>query len=151
MITVFDATLKDAADHYLRLLRTGDFEAAFHGLTDLDPAIVHPLLAAYHAETSPAIRNDLLRIIWEFRTPLALPLLSEALRDRRGNRWKGALDGLVTLASAESVQTLESVLHEESIATNPDSEYIDWVREALEQTQQAYAAKSNATGDNVAS
>lgn len=146
MSTAFDATIQDAADHYLRLLRMGDFESAFHGLIDIEPATVHPLIAAYQAETSPAIRSNLLRIIWEFRTPLALPLLSEALRDRRGDRWKGALNGFVTLASAESVQTLESVLHEESVATNPDSEYVDWVREALEQTQHAYAAKSNTAG-----
>ena len=146
MSTAFDATLQDAADYYLRQLRAGDFESAFHGLIDLDPAIVHPLIAAYHTETSPAIRGDLLRIIWEFRTPLALPLLSEALRDRRDNRWKAALNGLVTLASAEAIQMLESVLSEESVALNPDSEYIDWVREALEQTQKAHAANSSATG-----
>src|ERR1700733_8279942 len=106
MSTAFDATLQDAADCYLRLLRAGDFESAFHGLIDLDPAIVHPLIAAYHDESSLAFCNTLLRIIWEFRTPLALPLLAEALRDRRDNRWRGALDGLVTLASAEAVQTL---------------------------------------------
>jgi len=87
----------------------------------------------------------LLRIIWEFRTPLALPLLRDALHDRRDNRWKGALDGLVALASSEAVQTIESAINAELTATNPNSEYIDWVREALEQAQEAHA-NSNANG-----
>jgi hypothetical protein len=45
---------------------------------------------------------------------------------------------------------LESVLNAESVAPNPDSEYIAWVREALEQTQQAHAVNSNATGNAYA-
>ena len=147
MNTGFDTNLQDAADYYLRQLRTGDFEFAFHGLTDMDSAIVHPLIAAYHAETSPAIRGDLLRIIWEFRTPLALPLLAEALRDRHDTRWRHALDGLVTLASPEAIQILDAALPEEAVTANPDSDYTDWVREALEQTQEAHDAKSNATGN----
>ncbi len=102
MNTAFDATLQDAADYYLRQLRAGDLESAFHGLTDLDPSIVQSLIAAYQTETSPTIRGDLLRVIWEFRTPLALPLLSEALRDRRDNYWKRALDGLVTLSPQQN-------------------------------------------------
>jgi len=134
-------TLQDAADYYLRRLRAGDFESAFHGLIDLDPDIIHPLIAAYHAEKSPAICSELLRIIGEFRTPLALPVLSEAVRERRDHRWKEALDGLVTLASPESAAVLESVLRDEAVAPNPDSEYIAWVREALEQTQEVIDSK----------
>src|SRR5688572_1807595 len=126
-----DAELHEAAADYIQQLRAGQFDSAFHGLIDLDPGIVRPLIAAYRAETSPAIRADLLRIIWEFRTPLALPLLAELLLDRRDNRWRGALNGLVTLASAEAVRTLEQALNEESVAPNPDSDYIAWVSEAL--------------------
>ena len=147
MNTGFDTNLQDAANYYLRQLRAGHYESAFHGLTDLDPTIVHPLIAAYHAETSPAICSDLLRIIWAFRTPFALPLLAEALRDRRDTRWRHALDGLVALASPEAIQLLHAVLCEEAISPNPDSDYTEWVREALEQTQQAHDANSNATGN----
>ncbi len=78
-----DATLQDAVDYYLRQLRAGDYESAFHGLTELDSAIVYPLVATYRTETSSGIRDSLLRIISEFRTPSALPLLAEVLRDRR--------------------------------------------------------------------
>lgn len=146
MSTGSDATLSAAADYYLRQLRDGDFESAFYGLIELQPAVVALLIAAHNAETSPAIRSDLLRIIWEFRTPLALPSLRGVLDDRRDNRWKSALDGLVTLASAEAVQTLESALRAESTLPNPDSEYIDWLHEALEQAQQSHDANSNADG-----
>lgn len=128
-----DAELQEATDYYIQQLRAGDFASAFHGLLDLDPDIVHPLIAAYHVEAIPVIRSALLRIIWEFRTPLALPSLAQALRDRRDMRWRLALDGLVTLASPGAIQTLQAALHDEAIALNPDSDYVERVREALEQ------------------
>ncbi len=147
MSAALDSTLQDATDLYLRQLRAGDFDSAFHGLIDLDPAVVHLLIAAYHAETSASICASLLRIISEFRTPSALPLLAEALRCRRDDQWKQALDGLVRLASVEAIQTLEAVIRDEAVAPNPESSYIDWVREALDQTKQAHGNNSNSTGN----
>ena len=132
-----EAELEAAAEYYLEQLRGGDFDEAFQGLIDLDPAILRPLIAAYHAETSRDVRSGLLRILWEFRLPAVLPLLEEALRDRRDDRWKNALDGLVTLASPGSVRVLERVIADELAASNPDSVYVEWVREALEQAQRA--------------
>jgi hypothetical protein len=131
--------LADAVAHYLGQLRAGDFESAFHGMTDLDPSIVHPLIAAYDTEAAPEIRSSLLRIIWEFRTPLALPLLAEALSDRSGMRWKMALDGLVTLASIEAIGILHNAFGQESFKPKPDSEYLACVGEALEQAREAAA------------
>jgi HEAT repeat protein len=139
--------LREAADDYLRQLRDGNFESAFHGLIELDPAIVPLLIAAYRDEGSADVRSDLLRIIWEFRTPSVLPLLAEVLQDRRGRAWRGALGGLVTLGSPEAIQVLETALHEESRLPNPDLEYIEWVREALEQTREAYADKEPGSGE----
>jgi hypothetical protein len=142
MTTRIDTTMQDAAAHYLRKLHDGDFESAFHGIIELDQAILQLLIPAYHAEKSRHIRSDLLRIIWEFRTPLALPLLNAALRDRSDNLWVKALDGFVTLASAEAAQSLKCILDEESTARNPDDDYIERVREALEQTEEALALKT---------
>jgi len=139
-------TLQDAADYYLLQLRAGDFESAFHGLTDLDPAVVRPLIAAHRVERSPEVRNKILRIVAEFRTPTALPLLDEVVRDRRGDQWKVALDGLVSLASVEAASALESVLREETSATERDSEYLEWVSEALEQIQQTIISRTRPTG-----
>ena len=44
MDTESDAFLQGAVDEYLGLLRAGDFDSAFHGLTDLPPAVAVPLL-----------------------------------------------------------------------------------------------------------
>jgi hypothetical protein len=139
------SNLDDAAVYYLRQLRAGEFDAAFHGLTELDPAIVHPLIAAYRVEPSTTVRGDMLRIISAFRTPVALPLLAEAVRDRRDKEWKVALDGLVALSSLDAVSALEAVLREEKAAANPDSEFIDWVHEALMQTQDQIATESQSS------
>jgi HEAT repeat protein len=134
-----DPKLVEAVEYYLHILKTEGFEAAFHGLIDLDPEIVYPLIDAYHAEASSNDRSDLLRIIWEFRTPAALPLLEAAFRDRTSRGWCAALDGLVTLASSEAIRLLETVLQEEKLAVSPDRNYIEWVEEALEQAVEAHA------------
>lgn len=134
-------TLQDASDYYLRKLRAGDFDSAFHGLIDLDPVVIQLLIAEYRKETSMELRSKLLRIIIEFRTPHALPLLDEAVRDRRGDVYKVALDGLVSLASTEAVNVLESVVWEEEAAASPNLEYIEWVREALGQTRHRTSRK----------
>ncbi len=89
--------LKEVVDHYMAKLRAGDFEAAFFGLIDMDQDIVRNLMAVYRSEKSPELRADLLQIIQEFRTPLALPVLAEALLKRDDAGWKIALDGLVSL------------------------------------------------------
>ena len=133
-----DASLRDAVESYLGRLRAGDIDGAFHGLTDLGPRVIQPLVAAYRTEGSPQTRAALLRIISEFRTPLALPLLEEALRAHPTGDWEVALDGLVTLASEEAVRVIESVLDDEDQKGQPNEEFMAWLREAL---QQAYATR----------
>ena len=134
-----DLWLRGGVAEYLERLREGDFGTAFHGMIDLPPAVVPLLISAYHDEISRNIRYGLLRIIWEFRTPLAVPLLEAALRDRSDGRWKDALDGLVTLASSEAIDALERVLADAQAQSKADSDYVDWVREALEQAWEAHA------------
>jgi hypothetical protein len=48
-----DASLRDAVESYLGRLRAGDIDGAFHGLTDLGPRVIQPLIAAYRTERSP--------------------------------------------------------------------------------------------------
>lgn len=139
MTSESDLRLRGGVADYLARLREGDFDEAFHGLIDLPPAVVPLLISAYHDEISRGIRSELLRIIWEFRTPLAVPLLEAALRDRSDDSWKDSLDGLVTLASCEAIDALERVLADARAQSKADLDYVDWVREALEQTREAHA------------
>ena len=139
-------TLQAAVDHYLGVLRNGDFETAFHGLRGLDPAIVPLLIVAYRIESTAQVRNGILRIVSEFRTPASLPILNDAVRDRSATIWKTALDGFVSLASAEAASALELVLREETDSVNPNSEYLEWVREALNQVQDALGRNSHQKG-----
>jgi hypothetical protein len=140
-----EASLRGAFDSYLDRLGAGDVDTAFHGLRELGPSIIDSLIAAYRTELAPQTRTGLLRIISEFRTPLALPLLEEALRAHPAGDWKAALDGLVTLASEDAVRVIESVLDDEDQKVQPDEEFIAWLREALQQT---YAAQVDKKGSD---
>jgi len=128
---------QEAVADYLRLLRTGDEDGAFFGLIDLGPGIGPQLLAAFPALPAPAEREFVLRVLWEMRAPQALPLLAEVLRDRRDNCWRTALDGLVAFARPEAVGILEAAIAEEARSPQPNTVFLEWAREALEQAREA--------------
>jgi len=137
-----DTSLRAAFDSYLDRLRAGDVDTGFHGLRELGPGVIDSLIAAYRTEPASETRAALLRIISEFRTPLALPLLEDALRAHPAGDWEAALDGLVTLASEEAIRVIESVLDDEDVKDQPDEEFIAWLREALQQVYAAHADKT---------
>jgi hypothetical protein len=133
--------LKEHVDYYVERLRTDAGADAAFSLLELGPEAVPPLIAAYHREQSESVRTELLRIIWEFRSPLALGILQEALRHCAKERWQAALDGLVALASPEAIRVLETVLGEAQRRAKPDTGYCGWLQEALEQAREAHATK----------
>jgi HEAT repeat protein len=128
---------RGAVEYYVGLLRAGDFEGAFFGLIDLDDEVLPDLFTAHAQEAEPAVRSGILRIIWEFRTPEAVPLLLEQLRDRNTKGWRAALDGLVTLASFDGIAGMEAAIRSELAGPNPDADYVFRVTEALGQAREA--------------
>lgn len=105
---------------------------------DSDPALDYGSRAlpcfveAFGRETDPARRSRLVRVIWQFRDPAALPALTVALRDSHDEVWKDALDGFVTLASEQAL----AILRQERIALAADSngsEKLSWIDEAIGQ------------------
>src|SRR3954467_9045521 len=95
-------------DSFLELARTGHREAAFHGLIDSGEAAIPRLVDAYRAEADPAVRSLLVEVIWQLRSHASIEFLAEALNDPDPEVWRQALDGLVTMASPESLRILEA-------------------------------------------
>jgi hypothetical protein len=117
-------------DGNLDLARDGDIGAAFHGLIELRDDDIPALQEAYRVESEPAIRALVVEAVWQHRLPSTTDFLAVALADPHLEVWKRALDGLVTLASAESRKALEAAL--ESAAAR-DSEHRAWIEEAIGQ------------------
>jgi hypothetical protein len=115
-------------DFYLNAARNGEVDAAFHGLIELDDHAIPALQEAYRAEADPAIRALIVEAVWQHRLPSTIDFLAAALADPHPEVWKQALDGMVTLASAESRELLEAAL-ERSVAG--DAEYRSWIEEAI--------------------
>ncbi len=142
-----EALRRAVVEEVLEQVRSGDVEGAMCNLIDADAEAIPTLIAACRTEPSREVRAALLRALWwQTRTPLAIALLHDALRDRRDDGWKAALDGLVALASSESIAVLELVHAEEAAALRPDTNYLEWVAEALEQAREALAARTPAAG-----
>src|SRR6476619_3563897 len=95
-------------DSYLDRARAGHREAALDGLVDLGEAAIPRLVEVYRAESDPSIRSILIEVIWQLRSPASIEILAEALMDPSPEVWRQALDGLVTLASPESLRVLEA-------------------------------------------
>jgi HEAT repeat protein len=120
-------------EFYLRKLKSRDFDAAFHGLIEVDSAIVPELIEAYRKETDPGIRSELVRIIWQHRQALLIPFLGEALSDSSPEVWKSALDGLVALASPDALTILNAALTRTFTTEKEADTFRKWVQEAIDQ------------------
>lgn len=119
-------------DDYIERARSGDHEGAFHGLRELDSDALPALQEAYRCEGDPVVRSLLVEAVWQHRQPSAIGFLADVLGDPTPVVWKQALDGLVTLASPESLRLLRSAADGEC-----DAERRDWIEEAIEQSADA--------------
>ena len=118
-------------DHIERA-RSGDHEGAFHGLRELDSDALPALQQAYRCEDDPNVRSILVEAIWQHRQPSVIGFLADVLGDPMPVVWKQAIDGLVTLASPESLRVLRSAAGSEC-----DAERRAWIEEAIEQSADA--------------
>lgn len=114
---------------YLDLARRGHREGALQGLMELGEPALPAIAEAYRAESDPAVRALIVEVVWQLRTHASVGFLGEALQDPDAEVWKQALDGLVTLASPESLRVLESA--RDRIGDDRE-EFREWVDGAIE-------------------
>lgn len=117
---------------HIQRARSGDHEGAFHGLRELGSDALPALQEAYRCEDDPNVRSVLVEAIWQHRQPSVISFLADVLGDPMPVVWKQALDGLVTLASQESLRVLRSAAGSECGA-----ERRAWIEEAIEQSADA--------------
>jgi HEAT repeat protein len=134
----FDSTTK-FVEFYLEKLRRGEFEMAFHGLTEGGRPVIPHLIKAFRNERSPDIRAELVNIVWNHRQPETVNFLAEALNDLDQKVWKSALDGLVTIASSAALQILQTASNKEFPNERQTEEFRKWLNEAITQIQEVKA------------
>lgn len=130
-----DQDVIDCVGYYLSKLKNGDFDCAFQGLIDVGDSVIPHLINAFHLETDPSIRAELVRIVWQYRRQESLAFLGEALRDPHPNVWKSALDGLVTIGTKSALKTLLAGLTRSFQNKQEADIFKKWVDEAIEQVQ----------------
>lgn len=117
-----------AVAYYIEKARSGDLEAAFHGLRELGHDTLPAMQMAYTCEDDPVVRSMIVEAVWQHRQPSVIKFLADVLRDPTPIVWRQALDGLVTLASPESIRVLRSAADGEI-----EAERRTWIEEAIEQ------------------
>jgi hypothetical protein len=122
----------------LRWFRHGDTAKAFHGLVEMDDEILPHLMAAFRVETDSRTREFLVNVVWEHRRQSVIPFLGEALFDLEPRVWRQALDGLVTLASPASLDTLRSARTRQFPQRRKTKEFRCWLEEAIGQVETAH-------------
>jgi HEAT repeat protein len=115
--------------------RGGDEENALHGLIELPNDALPELIEYFRAETLAPVRALLVKAVWERRDPAVVPFLAEALQDLDEEVWQEALDGLVTLASPEALEVLQSAKDSRSTDAESDKRFRLWLGEAIQQVQ----------------
>jgi HEAT repeat protein len=109
--------------YYLERLKERDDSAAFFGLLESDSSVVPDLIALYHNEIDPRIREFAVEVLWQRRDPVVIPLLSEALLDSEAIVWKQATDGLVALATPEALAALRDARTRQFAKQNEAEEF----------------------------
>ena len=127
-------SLPQFVQHYLAELRHGNSDNAFHSLIEADPAIVPLLIAEFRREPDATFRDELLRVIAEFRLADTIPFFAERLFD---GFWKTALDALVMQASPAAIDALEHARARTFDSQKQAADFRSWLEEAIEQAREA--------------
>jgi HEAT repeat protein len=107
-----------------------DGENAWHSLAELGPGAAPDVLAILQTIDEPMVAVALIRVLAEYRSPVAIPCLADRLRDPNRRVWQTALDALVTIGTVQSAEALMA-----AAATVPKDRK-EWVIEALEQVRE---------------
>jgi HEAT repeat protein len=121
----------------LALFRAGQRERAFFALLVTIPDLLPTLTQVFGDAEEPDLRAFLVKVLWQYREPIVLPVLKEALGDRNADVWEEALNGLVTLASPESLSILNHALQEPVRGRGEHAKFGFWLIRAIEETRQA--------------
>ncbi|HMG06360.1 MAG TPA: hypothetical protein VK581_12950 [Chthoniobacterales bacterium] len=127
-------SLPQFVQHYLAELRHGNRDNAFHSLIEADPAIASLLIAEFQREPEVAFRDQLLRVIAEFRLPDTIPFFADRLFDAH---WKAGLDFLVAQASPEALNALERARTRRFDSQREAEEFRVWLEEGITQAHPA--------------
>ena len=126
-----------AARHYLEMVQSRENEDAFHGLIELGAPVIPVLAKRFERETSPAIRSFLTKVAWHVRSDDVLQILSAALSAPEAEVWKEALDGLVSIATPQSLAVVRDALGD---SVTPKKE---WLMEARRQIEDQLRASGS--------
>lgn len=122
---------------YVDKMRTGD-PNAFHCLLESPCEILPELITSFHAPEYADCRSFLLRVIWEYRQPSAIPFLSEALRHGEPGVWKEALNGLVCFSTPEAIAALAAARSRPFEKEKERAQFLEWLEEAIEQAETSH-------------
>jgi HEAT repeat protein len=128
-------------DHYLLEWDSRGWASAYHSLIELGPETLPVLERRFAESRNPVFRVAIVELARHFHSADSLPLFAAALRDAAPDVWKGALDGLVDLASPESIALLQEALNQDPPGHTPSTEWVSWLAEALEQARLELAAR----------
>ncbi len=97
--------------------------------------VIPYLIGCFRSEALPAARAFSSKWLGSARDESVIPFLDEAHRDSAEDVWQEALDGLVTLASAESLEVLQSARSREFADGAAEKCFCLWLEEAIEQVE----------------
>jgi hypothetical protein len=123
-------------DH-LEAYRCGDRDRAFFGLINRGDSLLPDLVKAFQSEADPKVRAFIVEVLWQQRDQRAIPALADALNDPDDRVWQEALNGLVTLASTESVEALKMARGGIFRTVGERDKFNTWLEEAIEQAEEA--------------
>jgi HEAT repeat protein len=121
------SSVREYVVFYAAQLAGPNGENAWHSLVEAGPTALPHLAEALDASADPRVRAALLRVVSEYRSAEAVPLLKGLLGDPDAEVWTAALDGLVMLGGPVAVDALIVV------KATVTSERQEWIDEGIRQ------------------
>jgi hypothetical protein len=119
----------------LEKFRGGDQEAAFVELLELPGDVLPVLIEVFRVEQEADVCAFLVTVAWERGDRSALSFLGDALNHAQEEVWQAALDGLVALASPESLEILRQARHRDRADDADARRFLLWLEEAIQQVE----------------
>jgi hypothetical protein len=120
---------REIVDYYLGVFRAGRWNDAFHGLIDFDAELIPELIISYDSTDESETKAFILRVISEFRRPVAFAFLKQELQRDDPRIWKLALNGLTVAQSYQSIEAMS-----EAVRSVSEPEKKAWIMEAIRDT-----------------
>jgi hypothetical protein len=129
--------MDEQIQYWIEQYQKGDQDNAFHGLLEIGHKATAKLIDCFHKTSDHQLRAFIVHVIRNYHNSSSIEFFKEALLDPNPDVWKEAMDGLISLASPQSLESLQSANNRQFTNQQDTNMFREWLEEAIQQVHTA--------------